>query len=194
MSAPAIKLLVGLGNPGNEYASTRHNAGAWFIELLAEQLNVTLKPETKFHSSIARVKLHGQDCWLLIPTTYMNHSGQAVAAFCQFHKISPENILVAHDELDFQPGTVRLKQDGGHGGHNGLRDIIAHLHTAQFNRLRIGIGHPGHRDQVHDYVLTRPSADDRKKILDALTSTAHIVEDLVTGNVQHAIHKLHTDK
>lgn len=122
----------------------------------------------------------------------MNHSGQAVKAFCQFHKIAPENILVAHDELDFLPGTVRLKQDGGHGGHNGLRDIIAHLHTSQFNRLRIGIGHPGHRDQVHDYVLTRPSAEDKKKIYDALVSTAHIIEDLVTGNVQHAIHKLHT--
>jgi peptidyl-tRNA hydrolase, PTH1 family len=187
----AIKLIVGLGNPGRDYAETRHNAGSWFIELLAKQQNAKLQSEAKFHALVARTQISTHDCWLLIPTTFMNLSGKSVQAFSQFYKILPSQILVAHDELDFLPGTVRLKQGGGHGGHNGLRDIMERL-GADFFRLRIGIGHPGHRDKVHDYVLNRPNKTDYELIQDSIIQASAIMPDVLEGNVQKAMRNLHT--
>jgi PTH1 family peptidyl-tRNA hydrolase len=189
---PPIQLIVGLGNPGPEYSDTRHNVGAWFTELLAEQHNLSLKPETKFKGLVSRIQNGTVDCWLLNPSTYMNHSGQAVKAMASFYKIPPEAILVAHDELDFPAGTIKLKQDGGHGGHNGLRDIIRHLNSQNFHRLRIGIGHPGHRDHVIDYVLHTPSRSDHQQIMAALDETLPLMPELLAGNVQAVTKKLHT--
>jgi len=188
-----IKLIVGLGNPGAEYESTRHNAGAWFLDALTEQFQSPLRTETKFHAKVSRIQLNGHDCWLMIPNTFMNLSGQAIQALATFYKIPAEQILVAHDELDFPPGTVRIKQDGGHGGHNGLRDTINHLHTKQFFRLRIGIGHPGHKDQVHDYVLSRPSRHDHQTIMDSIETALALVPELIEGDVQKAIKQLHSE-
>lgn len=186
-----IHLIVGLGNPGAEYAATRHNAGAWFVELLAKQSNTSLKPERKFSGSIARVNIDGIECRLFIPSTYMNVSGQAVQALSRFYKIPVEQILVAHDELDFPPGTARLKQGGGHGGHNGLRDIIQHLGSRDFYRLRIGIGHPGDRRHVHDYVLHAPSRSDEKAILKSIDDALAVVPDIVSGHFEKAMRYLH---
>jgi peptidyl-tRNA hydrolase, PTH1 family len=186
-----IQLIVGLGNPGRDYEATRHNVGAWFVEQLAQDHHVPLNSESKFHGRIGRLHLQGNDYWLFIPTTYMNHSGRAVKAIAQFYKISPPAILVAHDELDFPVGITRFKQEGGHGGHNGLRDIIAQLQSNQFNRLRIGIGHPGHRDQVTDYVLSRPSKNEQALIRDSLTMANNVLPSFLQGNVQQAIAQLH---
>jgi PTH1 family peptidyl-tRNA hydrolase len=191
LQAP-IEMIVGLGNPGKEYAETRHNAGAWFVESLAQQAGVSFKFEAKFHGQSSVMQLGDSRVRLLIPTTYMNHSGQAVRAMAQFYQISPESILVAHDELDFPAGVVRLKQGGGHGGHNGLRDIIAQLGEKNFHRLRIGIGHPGHSSQVHDYVLSRPSKKDHQLIMDVINSATSVLPELASGQVQKAIRQLHT--
>ena len=161
----AIKLIVGLGNPGSEYRGTRHNAGADFVEELARQCSTSLQGESKFFGLAGRVTLSGHDLRLLIPTTFMNRSGKAVAAMAGFFKIAPEEILVAHDELDIPPGTARFKQGGGHGGHNGLRDIVPALgNNKDFYRLRIGIGHPGHASKVTGYVLGAPSQVDRTRM------------------------------
>ena len=144
-----FRLLVGLGNPGSEYENTRHNAGAQWIEALARMSQCSLRTEKKFFGQFGKVFIGGQECYLLIPTTYMNLSGKAVQAVCQFYKISPQEVLVVHDELDIAPGTVKLKKSGGHGGHNGLKDIISKLgNNRDFGRVRIGIGHPGHASQV----------------------------------------------
>lgn len=191
MSA-AIQLIVGLGNPGPQYANTRHNAGAWLIEKIAEQYRINLRTETKFKGHVGRIVIDQQECWLLIPTTYMNHSGQAVSALANFYKISPSGILIAHDELDFAPGTIRLKYDGGHGGHNGIRDVAAHLHTNQFHRLRIGIGHPGNRDQVLDYVLNSPSRHDQQRIMQAIDYVIGLMPELAQGNLQNFMQQLHS--
>lgn len=184
-------MIVGLGNPGQRYEATRHNAGAWFVELFAQTHNIKLQLETKFHSLVGRAQPNSTDCWLLIPTTYMNQSGLALKAFSTFYKIPPEAILVAHDELDFSPGIVKLKQDGGHGGHNGLRDIITHLHSKNFHRLRIGIGHPGHRDQVTDYVLSRPAKKEYECIVDAMTAANSVLPLFLAGDFQQATQLLH---
>src|SRR3990167_2011632 len=149
--------MVGLGNPGPEYAQTRHNVGACFVEQVAKQENQILRKETKFSGRTACITLANQPCWLFQPIIFMNESGQAVVAVARFYKIAPEEILVAHDELDFPAGTIRFKENGGHGGHNGLRDLIAHLGSKNFWRLRIGIGHPRHKDHVTPYVLSAPS-------------------------------------
>jgi len=151
-----IKLIVGLGNPGKQYENTRHNAGFWFVEEVARQYQLQFRPETKFLGEVARVQSNGHDVWLLKPMTFMNRSGQSIQSLANFYKISPDQILVVHDELDLSPGTAKLKSGGGHGGHNGLRDTIAALGTPAYLRLRLGIGHPGHRDQVVDYVLHPP--------------------------------------
>lgn len=189
-----IQLIVGLANPGKEYTDTRHNAGSWFVEGLADSCNTILRYETKYHGLHSLVQLHERVCHLLIPTTFMNLSGQAVRACIAYLKIPPESVLVAHDEIDLPVGTVRLKFDGGDGGNNGLRDIIRHLNTKQFYRLRIGVGHPGNSKDVADYVLSSPSKSDRIKINHALTEAHEILPFIVNGEMQKAMHKLHTGK
>lgn len=187
-----IHLIVGLANPGAEYAETRHNAGAWLVELLAKNHQQDLRIDKKFFGLTGTVSLAEHDCHLLIPTTFMNHSGQAVKALSHFYRFAPENILVVHDDLDLSVGTIRLKQGGGDGGHNGLRDITAQLNTNNYWRLRIGIGHPGVRDRVHDYVLSKPSRADHKMMIDAIENALEVLPLLVLGESQKAIQKLHT--
>lgn len=190
----AIKLLVGLGNPGTEYAATRHNAGAWLTEALVKQAGQSLRQEAKFQGQTATISLFGSTCRLLNPTTFMNRSGQAVRAITNFYQIEPDEILVIHDELDLAPGIARLKFDGGHGGHNGLRDIIAHLGTNKFYRMRIGIGHPGNSKITGDYVLNRPSRDEQARIEDAITQGLQIIPLLLAGDTARAMQQLNTDK
>ncbi len=186
-----IKLIVGLGNPGSEYENTRHNVGAWFIDCLAQQKNQTLSLEKKFFGLASKLNLDARAYWLLQPTTFMNDSGRSVAAIANFYKIAPTEILVAHDELDFPAGEIRLKQGGGHAGHNGLRDIIEMLGTADFYRLRIGIGHPGHKDRVTPYVLSAPSHADKLRILEAIDAGLTVIPDLIRGEFQKVMRELH---
>ena len=190
----AIQLIVGLGNPGAQYIETRHNAGAWFIEQLLKQHNIQLHPEKKFKGEFAKLVLNNHEYYLLLPTTFMNLSGESVAAVANFYKIPPQAILVVHDELDLPVGTIRIKQDGGHGGHNGLRSIINTLGRTDFMRLRIGIGHPGDSRFVTDYVLHPPSKTDRGLIDTVMSKAQTILPKLLTGNLQDAMHKLHTTK
>lgn len=189
----ALRLIVGLGNPGAKYARTRHNVGAWLVAELAAAHGLTLREESKFAGQIAVLTAHGQQCWLLIPSTFMNESGRSVQAIANFYKILPEEILVAHDELDFPAGVVRLKASGGHGGHNGLRDIIQCLGSNEFYRLRIGIDHPGNRDQVIPYVLGEPSTHDTDKITQAITDSLSVVPDLLSGDTGRAFRYLHNN-
>jgi PTH1 family peptidyl-tRNA hydrolase len=187
-----IQLIVGLGNPGQEYEQTRHNAGAWFVLELARATHTTLRYENKYHGLHAQLKLHGQDCHLLIPTTFMNHSGQSVKALASYYKISPEATLVAHDEIDLPAGDIRLKFDGGHGGHNGLRDIIRHFNSHQFYRLRIGVGRPHDSKEVVDYVLNPPRKAERELIDIALQNADRVLPLILAGQFQQAMHKLHS--
>ncbi|MFT5082213.1 MAG: PTH1 family peptidyl-tRNA hydrolase [Lentisphaeria bacterium] len=188
-----IELIVGLGNPGPDYHTTRHNAGQDFVTLLAQQQQHTLTPTAKFFGMTARYIVNGRELRTLVPTTFMNRSGQAVAAMCQFYKISPENVLVVHDELDLEPGVARLKISGGHGGHNGLRDIISALGNCRdFGRLRLGIGHPGNAAQVVSYVLKRPPGAEQIKLDDAMHAALCSVPDLTTGNWEKAMRELHS--
>jgi PTH1 family peptidyl-tRNA hydrolase len=186
-----IRLIVGLANPGKSYQNTRHNVGAWFVSGLASQLQVSLQPNSKFHGLAASVVINGQKCHLLEPTTYMNESGRAVQAIMQFYKLKPEQVLVVHDELDFDPGVIRLKSDGGHGGHNGLRDIITKIGKANFQRLRIGIGHPGDRSRVTGYVLGEPNSADRQHIEAAIDDGLRVIDELVAGDYNRVMDKLH---
>jgi len=185
-----ITLLVGLGNPGADYEKTRHNAGAWLVETLAKQAALDLRAEKKFQGLCAT--LPTVECRLFLPTTFMNHCGQAIKAICQFYKIAPEAVLVAHDDLDLPAGTVKLKTGGGHGGHNGLRDTIQHLGGNHFHRIRLGIGHPGHRDRVHDYVLGRPSKADANAIHFAIADVLTVLPTILSGDMQKAMHQLHS--
>lgn len=188
-----IQLIVGLANPGKEYADTRHNAGAWFIHELADQANISLRLENKFHGLHGLARLDNYPCHLLIPTTFMNLSGQSVRACMTYNKIEPTSLLVAHDDIDLPVGTIKLKFDGGDGGHNGLKDIFRHLNTKRFYRLRIGVGRPHHQDhQVVDYVLNAPSKADRQKIDNALQDANTVLPLLFEGQMQQAIQKLHT--
>jgi PTH1 family peptidyl-tRNA hydrolase len=187
-----LKLIVGLGNPGPEYTETRHNAGFWFVEELAAANGAQFRAEKKFHGDVAKINIAGRDIWLLKPQTFMNRSGQAIKSLSSFYRIEPENILVAHDELDLEAGDIRLKTGGGHGGHNGLRDTIAHLGTKDFHRLRIGIGHPGNRNQVVDFVLHRPSQDERIAIDTCISNAQAVMPLLAEGAMEKAMHKLHT--
>ena len=164
----SLRLIVGLGNPGAEYAETRHNAGFWLCERLARELGTSFARESRFHGAVAKARVAGADVWLLMPQTFMNRSGQAVRALTQFYRIEPAEMLVLHDELDLPPGQMRLKFGGGLGGHNGLKDITAHLGTQDYWRLRIGIGHPGDRNEVVDYVLKPPRKEERGEIDAAL--------------------------
>jgi len=187
----SISLIVGLGNPGNQYEQTRHNAGFWFVDQLAKIANTELKPDKKFFGDYAQIRLGKHEIKLLKPTLFMNRSGQSVAALANFYKIPVKNILVAHDELDFPVGKIRLKLGGGHGGHNGLRDIISHLGKNSFMRLRIGIDHPGSSHQVTGYVLGKPSVDDRIAIDASIESAIEITELLASGETQKATQTLH---
>lgn len=190
-----IRLLVGLGNPGAEYDDTRHNAGFWWIDTVARRLGATLQYERGYHGLVARVNrpLPGIEgpIWLLEPQTYMNLSGKSVAALARFYKIAPEEILVAHDELDLLPGQMKLKQGGSHAGHNGLRDMNAQLGSAAFWRLRLGIGHPGHKAEVVHYVLKKPSPTDRNAIDDCVTKSTDALDLLLAGEMERAMMKVH---
>lgn len=190
-----IKLIVGLGNPGDKYADTRHNAGEWLVERLACRFNVSLNPESKFFGKTARTLVNGKEVRLLIPTTFMNLSGKAVGALASFYRIKPEEILVIHDELDLPPGTAKIKQGGGHGGHNGLKDIVAQLgNNNNFYRLRLGIGHPGHRDLVAGYVLNKPSPADRDALEKALDEATDCVELIFKDGIVKATNRLNSFK
>jgi len=189
----AIKLIAGLGNPGSEYRGTRHNAGADFVAALARQGGITLQDESRFFGLTGRVTLSGHDLRLLIPATFMNRSGQAVAAMASFFKIEPEQILIAHDELDIPPGCARFKQGGGHGGHNGLRDIVPSLgNNADFHRLRVGIGHPGHASRVTGYVLGAPPPADRERIDACIDEAMAALPLLLDGDSTKAMTRLHS--
>ncbi|MCA0177719.1 MAG: aminoacyl-tRNA hydrolase [Proteobacteria bacterium] len=186
-----IRLLVGLGNPGPEYAATRHNVGFWWLEGAARRLNALLSADRSYHGLVARVNHQGEARWLIQPMTYMNLSGKAVAPLARFFKIAPEEILVVHDELDLPPGQMKLKQGGGNGGHNGLKDIQAQLGSANFWRLRIGIGHPGHREAVVGYVLAKPSATDRDAIEGNVDDALAQLDLLLAGDMVAAQTRLH---
>ncbi|MGD9152748.1 MAG: aminoacyl-tRNA hydrolase [Gammaproteobacteria bacterium] len=191
MSTP-IRLIVGLGNPGPEYELTRHNAGAWFVEKIAAETTSTLNFNKKFHGLTCKTKINQHDCHLLIPTTFMNDSGQAVLALANFYKILPQEILVAHDDLDLPIGTVKLKQGGGHGGHNGLRDIISRLGSNDFARLRIGIGHPGSKERVTGHVLSKAKKAEKEKIDLAIDDTIAVLPKIISGNLAAAMQELHS--
>ena len=188
-----ISLIVGLGNPGKEHEGDRHNAGADFVLELAREHHVTMKTDKKYFGFVGKFSHGGKDIHLLIPTTYMNLSGKSVSALATFFKITPEQILVCHDELDFPPGDARLKKGGGHGGHNGLRDIIAALgNQNHFLRLRIGIGHPGDASQVADYVLHHPSKAEQKQIEDSFERTLAVMPLVFDGQLEKAMNQLHS--
>ncbi len=189
-----LRLIVGLGNPGTKYAKTRHNVGIWLLNALAEKYQLSFHEEKKFHGQVTSLTCQTHQCWLLIPNTFMNESGRSVQAISNFYKISTDEILVAHDELDFPAGLVRLKINGGHGGHNGLRDIVQKLNSNQFYRLRIGIDHPGHKDQVTPYVLNEPNSADRNKILQTIQDAVTVIPDLLGGQVEKAFRYLHNEK
>ena len=188
-----IKLIVGLGNPGREYEATRHNAGFWWVDELALAHNASFRADGKFHGLVARAMLHGHEVHLLKPQTFMNVSGRAVGAVAQFYKIAPAQILVVHDELDLPPGSAKLKLGGGHGGHNGLKDIIAHLGTRDFWRLRIGIGHPGDRADVANYVLNAPRREEEELIRQAMQRAQDVAHLITEGKLEAAMLKLHSN-
>lgn len=189
-----IKLFVGLGNPGTEYEGTRHNAGFWWVDALARELKLHLVPERGYHGLVARGTVHGQTVWLLEPQTFMNVSGKSVAALARFFKIAPQEILVVHDELDVPPGQAKLKFGGGHGGHNGLRDIHAQLGSADYWRLRLGIGHPGVKAEVVNWVLKKPAPEQRAAIEDCVERTLKAVPALLAGEMEKATLLVHTHK
>lgn len=194
MSQP-IKLLVGLANPGPEYARTRHNAGAWVIEELARAHHTVLKNEPKFFGLTGRISIQGQELRLLIPTTYMNLSGKAISALAKFYQIQPEEIMVAHDELDLPPGVAKFKQGGSHGGHNGLKDTISKLgNNREFYRLRIGIGHPGHKDKVTGYVLGKAPEKEQECLDAAVDESVRCLDILLKEGLTKAQNRLHTFK
>lgn len=186
-----IKLLVGLGNPGDKYVATRHNAGFWWIDQLAGQTNSQLNLDAKHFGFTGKLSPHA-DVWLLKPTTFMNASGKAVAALANYYKILPSQVLVIHDELDLPPDTVKLKKGGGHGGHNGLKDISAALGTPDFWRLRLGIGHPGDRNEVINFVLKAPLKDEQSLINQSIDKSLQVVPQLLNGDFENAMLKLHT--
>lgn len=187
-----VALIVGLGNPGPDYSNTRHNAGFWFVDELASQSPVSFRTENKFFGEICRVTLAGNDCWLLKPMTYMNESGRSVQALMSFYKIPRQQVLVVYDEIDLEPGTIRFKTGGGHGGHNGIRNIISQCGGNDFHRLRIGVGHPGSKAQVVNYVLGRPSKKEQEEIDDAMYRGVNVIDEIVAGQYQKAMNKLHS--
>jgi peptidyl-tRNA hydrolase, PTH1 family len=190
-----IRLLVGLGNPGSEYEATRHNAGFWWVDAVASKLRASLAPDRSYHGLVARVNLPGREpLWLLEPMTFMNGSGKSVAALARFFKIAPGETLVVHDELDLQPGQVKLKLGGSAAGHNGLKDIHAQLGTQDFWRLRLGIGHPGVKAEVVNYVLKKPSPEHREAIAKAIDRSLESLDLVLAGEMDKAMMKVHADK
>jgi PTH1 family peptidyl-tRNA hydrolase len=189
-----IKLLVGLGNPGIEYEATRHNAGFWWIDTIARDLKVMLQPDRAYHGLVARTTVKGETVWLLEPQTFMNLSGKSVGALVRFFKIQPQEVLVVHDELDITPGEAKLKLGGSHAGHNGLRDIHAQLGTDQYWRLRIGIGHPGVKSEVANWVLKKPAPDQRSAIENCIIRTSLALPHLLSGDMVKATQMIHTAK
>jgi PTH1 family peptidyl-tRNA hydrolase len=187
-----IRLIVGLGNPGADYVETRHNAGFWLIDLIAAELDLSFRFEKRYNAEECKFKSEGKDIYLLKPQTFMNRSGQAVTALARYYKIKPEQILVLHDELDLSPGTNRIKQAGGHGGHNGLRDIVNHLGSREFFRVRVGIGHPGDASQVINYVLHKPSVADLHAIETANRDTLAVMPLVIEGRIDKAMQALHS--
>jgi len=193
MAIAKIRLVVGLGNPGSEYEGTRHNAGAFFVHELARQAGQPLSAESKFFGYTARVTFAGSDLRLLVPSTFMNRSGKSVAAMANFYRITSAEILIAHDELNIPPGQARFKQGGGHGGHNGLRDIVPALGGSNnFHRLRVGIGHPGHANKVSGYVLAKPSKQDRQAIDAIIDEALRALPVLLAGDAVKAMTQLHS--
>lgn len=190
--ASLLRLIVGLGNPGSEYAQTRHNAGFWLVDELARQHGGHFRPDAKYHGEVCRIALVDQEFWLLKPMTYMNRSGQAVAALARFHKIPLPAILIVHDDLDLPLGTVRLKQGGGHGGHNGLRDLIAQLGGNDFARLRLGIGHPGDSREVLNHVLRRAPRAEQELLEQAIADALREMPHLLAGQWERAMQALHS--
>jgi len=191
MTESQIRLIVGLGNPGANYQDTRHNAGYWFVDRVARSHGVTLRNESKFHGLMGMANIAGVEVRLLQPMTFMNRSGRSVAAVSRYFDILPEQILVVHDELDLPPGQVRLKQGGGHAGHNGLRDLMSALGSRDFWRLRVGIDHPGDRSRVVDYVLNRPGRDEARAIEDSLEQAEESLADVIAGRYSLAMNRLH---
>ncbi|WP_453931641.1 aminoacyl-tRNA hydrolase [Acidovorax temperans] len=189
-----IKLFVGLGNPGPDYEATRHNAGFWWIDALARELKVSLVPERSYYGLAGRTSVNGQSVWLLQPQTFMNLSGKSVASLARFFKIQPEEILVVHDELDLPPGQVKLKRGGSHAGHNGLRDIHAQLGSPDYWRLRIGIGHPGEKSEVANWVLKKPAPDQRTLIEDSIAHSLKAHAAMLAGDMDKATLLVHTTK
>ena len=192
-------LIVGLGNPGSKYSQTRHNAGFWFMDALHQKItkegvDCRFRSQSKVSAEICRSRLYGQDCIFAMPSVYMNHSGLAVRALLDYYNVSVENLLVAYDDLDLPPGTTRLKKGGGHGGHNGMRDIFRHLDSTEFLRLRIGIGHPGFKDAVTGYVLSRAPADQEQLIMQSIGDAVSVMPDLLGGNISKATKDLHTSE
>ena len=187
-----IRLIVGLGNPGADYVATRHNAGFWLIDEFAHERGLSFRLEKRYNAEECRLRAPDADVYLLKPQAFMNRSGQAVAALARYYRIAPPQVLVMHDELDLPPGTNRIKHGGGHGGHNGLRDVISHLGSNEFFRIRIGIGHPGDSRQVTNYVLHRPSAEDQAAIEAANRDTLAVMPLVLEGRIDKAMQALHT--
>lgn len=187
----SIQLIAGLGNPGPQYARTLHNIGFWFVDDLARQGNTSFRREPKFFAEVCEVTLAARRVRLLKPETYMNLSGQSLLAVSQFYKLPVESLLVVHDEIDLPPGTLRLKQGGGHGGHNGLRDIASRLGSNEFARLRIGVGHPGHKDDVHDYVLNAPRKEQQEALRTGLDEALKVIPQIIAGEFKQVMNVLH---
>ena len=185
-------LIVGLGNPGSRYRQTRHNAGFWLLDAILKSTATGLRTQSKLSAEVCRTRLFDRDCILAKPMTFMNHSGRAVRAVMDYYRIGAQNLLLAYDELDLPAGTIRLKKGGGHGGHNGMRNIFQHLDNTDFMRLRIGIGHPGFKDAVTGYVLSRPPADQEQLMKQAIDAAIAVLPDLLAGNVSKATKDLHT--
>ena len=187
----AIRIIVGLGNPEDRYERTLHNAGFWFVDALARENGGSFRYEKKFDADYCRINLHGEEVWLVKPQSYMNNSGQPVHGLLDYYRLGVDELLVAHDEIDLPPGTTRLKEGGGHGGHNGLRDIIQHC-GPDFLRLRLGVGHPGEKDEVTNYVLKRGSSDVEAAIKKDISDAMAVMPELVGGEINAAMKKLHT--
>lgn len=189
----SIKLIVGLGNPGEQYMFTRHNAGFWFVQHLAHQFNIELSFDKKFHGVTGRGQIHGHDVRLLLPLTFMNKSGQSVVPMVNYFNIDNDELLIAHDELDIPAGSIKLKTAGGHGGHNGLRDITPHIGN-DFHRLRVGIGHPGHKSKVTDHVLSKAAPDEQIAIDSALSAAFEALPLLLAGDIEKARSQINSFK
>jgi PTH1 family peptidyl-tRNA hydrolase len=187
-----IQMIVGLGNPGDKYTKTRHNAGFWFLDEVAKRYGASFRPESRFQGHVVNIHFQGRDIRLIKPTTFMNCSGRAVSALAKFYKIPRESILVAHDELDLEPGVTRIKATGGHGGHNGLRDIISAMGGKDFWRLRIGIGHPGDKSEVVNFVLHNPSKVEQQHIDNSLMDADGVLELILEGQMEKAMMQLHS--